>query len=216
MDTWACLLILPLRSAVKPGQWIVLPGAGGGLGHFAIQYARAMGMRVIAIDGGDAKRDLCMKLGSEIFIDFQTTKDITAEIMKITTYGAHGVIVTAATKAAYESAPTFLRPNGTVVAVGLPQDPTIMAGASPILVALRRLNIVGSVVGSLKEVEEALDFTARGLVHVSNSCSPIGFKHELTIIKPILSKGKLEDLDSWVEKLAAGQVAGRAVLQVAA
>jgi alcohol dehydrogenase, propanol-preferring len=30
------------RSAVKPGQWIVLPGAGGGLGHFAVQYARAM------------------------------------------------------------------------------------------------------------------------------------------------------------------------------
>lgn len=175
-----------------------------------------MGMRVIAIDGGDAKRDLCLKLGAEIFIDFQTTKDITAEIMKITTYGAHGVIVTAATKAAYESAPTFLRPNGTVVAVGLPQDPSIMAGASPILVALRRLNIVGSVVGSLKEVEEALDFTARGLVHVSSSCFLTEFKNVLTKHKPIISKGKLEDLDTWVEKLVAGQVAGRAVLQVAA
>lgn len=216
MNTWIFLLIFNLRSAVKPGQWIVLPGAGGGLGHFAIQYARAMGMRVIAIDGGDAKRDLCLKLGAEIFIDFQTTKDITAEIMKITTYGAHGVIVTAATKAAYESAPTFLRPNGTVVAVGLPQDPSIMAGASPILVALRRLNIVGSVVGSLKEVEEALDFTARGLVHVSSSCSQTGLKQVLTKYKPIISKGKLEDLDTWVEKLVAGQVAGRAVLQVAA
>jgi threonine dehydrogenase-like Zn-dependent dehydrogenase len=45
------------RSAVKPGQWIILPGAGGGLGHFAVQYAKAMGMRVIAIDGGDEKRD---------------------------------------------------------------------------------------------------------------------------------------------------------------
>ncbi|KAH7161744.1 chaperonin 10-like protein [Dactylonectria macrodidyma] len=186
------------RSAVKPGQWIVLPGAGGGLGHFAIQYARAMGMRIIAIDGGDAKRDLCKELGAEVFIDFQTTKDLTAEIMKITTHGAHGVIVTAATRAAYESAPSFLRPNGTVVAVGLPQDPTIIAGATPLVVALRRLNIIGSVVGSLKEVEEALDFTARGLV------------------RPILSKGKLEDLDSWIRKLVDGKVAGRAVLQVAA
>ncbi|KAK7418512.1 hypothetical protein QQZ08_011222 [Neonectria magnoliae] len=184
------------RSAVKPGQWIVLPGAGGGLGHFAIQYARAMGMRVIAIDGGDQKRDLCKKLGAEIFIDFQTTKDIAAEITKITTHGAHGVIVTAATKAAYESAPTFLRPNGTVVAVGLPQDSSVIAGAAPMVIALRRLNIVGSVVGSLKDVEEALDFTARGLV------------------RPILSKGKLEELDSWVEKLVKGQVAGRVVLKV--
>lgn len=126
-----------------------------------------MGMRVIAIDGGDEKRDLCLRLGAEVFIDFKTTNDIPAEVMKITKYGAHGVIVTAATRAAYESAPNFLRPNGTVVAVGLPQDPTIIAGAPPIAVALRRLKIVGSVTGSMKDVEEALDFTARGLVRVS-------------------------------------------------
>ncbi|RYC78905.1 hypothetical protein BFJ63_vAg18221 [Fusarium oxysporum f. sp. narcissi] len=186
----------PIISAVKPGQWIVLPGAGGGLGHFAVQYACAMGMRVIAIDSGDDKRELCKKLGAEVFLDFKTTQDIAAEIMKLTTYGAHGVIVTAATKAAYESAPTFLRPNGTVVAVGLPTDPSIMAGAPPMMLTLRRLNVVGSFVGSLKEVDEALDFTAKGLVH------------------PILSKGKLEELDSWVHKMATGQVPGRVVLQV--
>lgn len=186
------------RSNVKPGQWIVLPGAGGGLGHFAVQYARAMGMRVIAIDGGDAKRDLCKKLGAEHFIDYEQTKDIQAEIMKITGHGAHAVLVTAATKAAYESAPGLLRPNGTVVVVGLPKDPSVIAGAPPILMAMKRLNIVGSVVGSLKDVEEALDFTARGLVH------------------PILSKGKLEDFDDFCKKMAAGQLPGRAVLQVAA
>lgn len=58
------------RSEVRPGQWLVLPGAGGGLGHFAVQYAKAMGIRVIAIDGGDEKRELCRKLGAEEFIDF--------------------------------------------------------------------------------------------------------------------------------------------------
>lgn len=62
----------------------------------------------------------------------------------------------------------MLRPNGTFVVVGLPKDPTVVAGAPPIMMALKRLNIVGSVVGSLKDVEEALDFTARGLVHVSS------------------------------------------------
>lgn len=186
------------RSGVKPGQWIVLPGAGGGLGHFAVQYAKAMGMRVIAIDGGDAKRDLCKKLGAEEFIDFQKTKDVAAEVTKLTTYGAHGVIVTASTKEAYATAPTFLRPNGTVVVVGLPKDATVVAGAPPIMMALKRLNIVGSVVGSLKDVEEALEFTSRDLVH------------------PILTKGTLNDLDDLMDKMAKGQLAGRAVLQVAA
>ena len=124
-------------------------------------------MRVIAVDGGDDKRDLCKRLGAEEFIDFTNTQDIAAEIMRITTYGAHGVIVTAATKEAYASAPGMLRPGGTVVAVGLPKDPSILAGAPPLMLCLKKLNIVGSVVGTLKDVEEALDFTARGLVHVS-------------------------------------------------
>lgn len=122
-----------VSSNVKPGQWIVLPGAGGGLGHFAVQYAKAMGMRVIAIDGGDAKKDLCKKLGAEVFIDFQQVKDIPAEVMKITGFGAHAVLVTAATKEAYASAPALLRPNGTVVVVGLPKDPSVIAGAPPIM-----------------------------------------------------------------------------------
>lgn len=77
------------RIAVKPGQWIVLPGAGGGLGHFAVQYAKAMDMRVIAIDGGDEKRDLFKWLGVEAYIDFTAGKDIAAEVMALTMYGAH-------------------------------------------------------------------------------------------------------------------------------
>ena len=124
-------------------------------------------MRVIAIDGGSEKEALCKKLGAEAFIDFQTSKDIPAEVMKLTTYGAHGVIVTAATKEGYASAPMMLRPGGRMVAVGLPKDPTVIAGAPPLMLALKRLDIVGSVVGTLKDVEEALDFTSRGLVHVS-------------------------------------------------
>ena len=134
---------------------------------------RWQGMRVIAIDGGDEKRDLCKRLGAEEFIDFTKTQDIAAEVMRITTYGAHGVLVTAATKEAYASAPGLLRPGGTVVAVGLPKDPSILAGAPPLLLALKKLNIVGSVVGTLKDVEEAMDFTARGLVHVSVHCHKI-------------------------------------------
>ncbi|KAL2439215.1 Alcohol dehydrogenase 5 [Exophiala dermatitidis] len=184
------------RSGLRPGQWIVIGGAGGGLGHLAVQYARAMGLRVIAIDGGDEKKELCKKLGAEEFIDFTKVKDTAAEVMRITKYGAHGVIVIAATKQAYETAPSFLRPGGTVVAVGLPKDPTVLAGAPPIMICLRRLNIVGSVTGTLKDVEEALDFTARGLVH------------------PILTKGTLADVDKYIEQMLAGKLSGRAVLKV--
>jgi len=72
------------RSQVKPGQWIVLPGAGGGLSHLGVQYAKAMGMRFIAMDGGEEKGELCKKLGAEAYIGFTTCKDIPAAVKKIT------------------------------------------------------------------------------------------------------------------------------------
>ena len=62
--------------------------------------------------------------GAEHFIDYTESKDIAAEVMKITTHGAHGVLVTAATKEAYGQAPSLLRPMGTCVVVGLPKDPS--------------------------------------------------------------------------------------------
>lgn len=63
---------------------------------------------------------------------------------------------------------------------------------------MRKLNVVGSVVGTLKDVEEALDFTARDLVH------------------PILTKGTLQDVDKFCQLMIAGKLAGRAVLKVSA
>lgn len=124
------------------------------------------------------------------------TQDIPAEVMRITTYGAHGVVVTGATKQAYETAPQLLRVRGRMVCVGLPKDGSVVAGASPIMLCLRSLEIVGSVVGTKKDVEECLDFTARGLVH------------------PILTHGTLHDLNDLLHKMKEGTLVGRAVLKI--
>ncbi|KAF4305918.1 Mitochondrial substrate/solute carrier [Botryosphaeria dothidea] len=164
--------------------------------ELGVQYAKVMGMRSIAIDVGPEKEELCKKLGAEVYIDAAKCEDLVAEVTKVTTYGAHGVIVFAPTKQCYDTAPYLLRPGGTMVAVGFPKDPTIMAGAPPTIVAMRKLNIVGSVTGTLKEVEEMLDFTARDLVH------------------PILVKGKLSELDKYIDLVAEGKIQGRAVLKV--
>ena len=184
------------RSQVRAGQWIVLLGAGGGLGHLAIQYAKVMGMRIIAVDGGAEKEKLCMSLGAEHFIDYTSVQDIPAEIQRITTYGAHGVAVFATAAQSYAIAPLMLRPGGTMVAVGIPIDPTVTAGAPPALITIRSLNIVGAVTGTLKQVEEALDFVARGLV------------------KPNLTVGTLDDVDDILEKMSTGKLPGRAVIKV--
>ncbi|KAJ9496921.1 hypothetical protein LTR96_000411 [Exophiala xenobiotica] len=185
------------RSSVRPGQWIVVQGAGGGLGQFAVQYAKVMGMRIIAIDRGDQKRELCQRLGAEEFIDRTLSEDIPAEVKRITKYGAQAVLVLPPSKEAYALAPNLVRPGGTVVVVGLPHDESVIAGATPKQMVLDRLSFVGSVTGTLKDVDEALDFTARGLVH------------------PILTKGTLAEVDKYLELMHQGQLAGRVVLKVA-
>ncbi|KIW50019.1 hypothetical protein PV05_11643 [Exophiala xenobiotica] len=173
------------RSSVRPGQWIVIQGAGGGLGQFAVQYAKVM------------KRELCQRLGAEEFVDRQLSEDIPAEVKRITKYGAQTVLVLPPSKEAYALAPNLVRPGGTVVVVGLPHDESVIAGARPKQMVLDRLNFVGSVTGTLKDVEEALDFTARGLVH------------------PILTKGTLAEVDKYFELRHQGQLAGCVVLKVA-
>jgi propanol-preferring alcohol dehydrogenase len=85
-----------------------------------VQIAKAMGMRVVGVDGGDAKRDLCMKLGCEAFVDFTKVKSVEEEVVKICDgKGAHGVFVTATSASAYASAPMMTRISGKVMCVGL-------------------------------------------------------------------------------------------------
>lgn len=108
------------ESGLKPGDWAVFPGAGGGVGHMGVQLAKAMGMRVVGVDGGDDKRELCMKLGCEAFVDFTKVKDVAEEVVKICDgKGAHGVFVTATSASAYASAPMMTRISGKVMCVGL-------------------------------------------------------------------------------------------------
>lgn len=75
-----------------------------------VQLAKAMGMRVIGIDGGNEKRELCMKLGCEAFVDFTKVEDVVKEVIQITDgKGAHGIFVTAGNAAAYKTAPYMAR-----------------------------------------------------------------------------------------------------------
>lgn len=85
-----------------------------------VQIARAMALRVVGVDGGNEKRELCMGLGCEAFVDFTVTKDVVADVLAITDgKGAHGVIVTASSGSAYDISTKMLRIGGLVMCVGL-------------------------------------------------------------------------------------------------
>ena len=89
------------ETETRPGDWVVISGIGG-LGHVAIQYATAMGLRVAAVDLGPQKMELARKLGAEIAVDAKT-QDPAAEIQK-QIGGAQGVLVTAVSTIAFKQA----------------------------------------------------------------------------------------------------------------
>lgn len=103
-----------------------------------VQLAKAMGFRVIGIDGGDEKRTLCLKLGCEEFIDFTKIDDVAGEVLRITRHGAQGVFVTAGSVAAYKSAPAMLGIGGKLMCIGLRESPPCSFVASLISAQLPR------------------------------------------------------------------------------
>ena len=102
------------KSGAKPGDWVALLGAGGGLGHLACQIAsRGMGFRVIGIDAG-SKKDLATECGAEVFIDHEK-QNAEEEVKKVTGgLGAQAVLVLTAANGAYAMAMNLLRFAGTM------------------------------------------------------------------------------------------------------
>lgn len=156
------------ESGLRPGQWAVFPGGGGGVGMQAVQLATAMGMRTIVVDTGSERREKCLHYGADAFIDYMKVEDPVAEVVKITHGGAHGVFVTAVQS--YTIAQGFLgeRAGAVVMCIGLPPDGMYSITVSPTSLANRNQSIKGTLVAGLADVDETLDFARRGkLVSVS-------------------------------------------------
>ncbi len=179
------------ETEARPGQWVVVSGVGG-LGHIAVQYARAMGLHVATVDVADDKLALARALGAELTIN-ATTEDPSTRVQK-SIGGAHGIVITAVSPVAFAQGIGMLRRGGTCVLIGLPPGdfPT------PIFdVVLKRLTIRGSIVGTRKDLQEALQFAAEGCVTATIETQP------------------LAAINTVFNRLKAGAVSGRVVLQIA-
>ena len=179
------------EAKVEPGQWVVLYGAGG-LGNLAVQYAKKVfNAHVIAVDINNDKLALAKEVGADIVINGLEVEDVPGLIKEKTNGGAHSAVVTAVSKVAFNQAVDSVRAGGRVVAVGLPSE---MMDLSIVKTVLDGIQVIGSLVGTRKDLEEAFQFGAEGLV------------------VPIVQKRPVEDAIAVFDEMAAGTIQGRMVL----
>lgn len=153
---------------VRPGQWIAISGIGG-LGHLAVQYARAMGLLVCAVDIDDSKLAHATRLGADAVVNAKHG-DPVADVRKATDGGAHGVLITAPSLPAFKQGVAMTRKHGTCVLVGLPP------GEFPLDlfdVVANCITIRGSFVGNRQDMAEALAFAADGKVKADIELQPL-------------------------------------------
>lgn len=156
------------QSEARPGEWIVISGAGG-LGHLAIQYAKAMGLQVCAVDIDDGKLAHATRLGADMVVN-ATHGDPAEAVRDGTGGGAHGVLVTAVSLGAFTQAIAMTRKKGTCVLVGLPPGNVPL----PLFdVVANCITVRGSFVGNREDMAETLAFAAEGKVHADLELQPL-------------------------------------------
>jgi propanol-preferring alcohol dehydrogenase len=180
------------QTEAKPGEWLAVSGIGG-LGHLAIQYAKHMGLKVIAVDIDDAKLALAKSVGADATVNAKVG-DPAAAVKKLTDGGAHGVLITAPSIGAFKQGVGMTRKHGICVLVGIPP------GDFPVPlfdVVANCISIRGSFVGNREDLAEALSFAAEGKVKADIELLP------------------LSAINTVFDRLEHGDVPGRVVLQFA-
>jgi propanol-preferring alcohol dehydrogenase len=178
------------QTEATPGDWIVISGIGG-LGHLAVQYAKAMGYQVVAVDIDDSKLELAAKLGADLALNALNVNVETEVQQQIG--GAHGVLVTAVSKVAFGQALGMVRSGGTVVLNGLPPGSFALDIYD---IVMRALTLRGSIVGTNNDLARA--------VNLANHRD----------IKPVVTVANLEDVNDIFNKLETAPVTGRMVLDL--
>ncbi|MBV7411592.1 alcohol dehydrogenase AdhP [Dermabacteraceae bacterium P13077] len=173
----------------KPGQWVVISGLGG-LGHIAVQYAKAMGLKVVGVDIAQDKLDLAKKHGADLVVNAK--EEDPDKFVQEKIGGAHGVLVTAVHPQAFSQAIGMARRGGTIVFIGLPPGESEV---SIFEVVLKGLTIRGSIVGTRQDMVEAVDFYADGK------------------IKPTFTTRPIEEINEIFEEMEEGKIDGRVVLK---
>jgi len=174
---------------IQPTERIAVFGIGG-LGHLAVQYARLVGGSVIGVDVEESKLALARRLGADHTVNARETDPVKA-IQDLG--GADVAIALAATPRSFEQAFQSLRRGGRLICVALPADGTM---SIPIFdTVLKGISVIGSIVGTRKDLTEVFDLHAAGRTEV------------------VAESRKLDQVNDAIDEVLSGHVPARLVFE---
>lgn len=175
------------KSGAQAGDLVAIQGIGG-LGHLALQYARKIGFKVVAIGRGEDIAKDALSLGAHRYID-SNKEDAAAELKGM---GGAQVIVSTIT-----DSPTVSRlfpglaPQGKLVVLGVGKEPLVI---SPGQLVVGERTVQGSITGTPYESEKALEFSV------------------LADVRPYIETMPFEMANEAYQKMKSGQAKFRMVL----
>ncbi|KAI0545712.1 hypothetical protein F4679DRAFT_588313 [Xylaria curta] len=176
---------------LKPGQWLAIVGCGG-LGQYAVQYAKAMSFNVIGVDISDDSLASATEYGADAIFNSRTQADTYIdEIRKLSTKGVHAAAVFSGANAAFDGAVPLLRTNGLLMVVGIAMQP-LQINAVDLVTG--RYRIKADSTGIPQRMSKAVAFTA---------------KHN---IQPNVDFRSIEDLPAMVDDMKNGKAKRRQVV----
>jgi propanol-preferring alcohol dehydrogenase len=180
-----------VKHDVMPGRPIAVIGAAGGLGHYAVQLAKAFGYEVVGVDVGAEKLAFVESLGADRVVDAsEALATITQEYG-----GVDASLIFSAKIAGFQLGFDVLAPRGLMVCVGIPANSEGNIEFNPWNLFLKDPTVIYSAVGTVQDMRELVHLAAAGKVatHVSRT-------------------GALSELPAVFDELEAAKYLGRAVL----
>jgi len=151
--------MLVARSHIQQGQWVLVLGAGSGVGTAAIQIAKMFNATVIATAGDDLKMAKARDLGADYTIDHYKQK-IGEEVRRITGKRGVDIVFEHVGKATWGESIKSLRPGGTIVTCGATSGPEATFDLRQLFA--KQLSFLGSYMGTMGDLHEVLGHVFAG------------------------------------------------------
>ena len=180
-----------IKFDISPGKPVAIIGAAGGLGHYAVQVARAFGYKVLGVDVGQERIDFVKSLGADYAVQVSEAEKFCKEKLG----GVYASIVFSPKIAGFELGLKLLKRGGVFVSVGMPPVSEGPISIGPLELLRKDPLIMSSAVGTVEEMRELVQLAMDGKVktHVGRAAA-------------------LSEIGQVLEELDQGKYFGRAVI----